>query len=76
MTKFLVWAVVIFAVLFGLRLLSVAKARRRTGAADRDAPPAETMVRCVRCGVFLPPAEATPGAAGPTCKDPGCAQRR
>ena len=35
MTKLLLWIVVIFVLLFGLRLLSVAKAKRRSGAAGR-----------------------------------------
>jgi uncharacterized protein len=77
MGKFLLWVVVVFVVLLALRLLNVAKARRQAGPAGGGAPPAaETMVRCARCGVFLPPAEAVPGPAGPTCRDPGCVQRR
>jgi uncharacterized protein len=79
MTKILVWIVVVFAVLFGLRLLNAAKARRRDDRGDRNAggtKPAETMVRCARCGVYLPRADAKPGPAGLTCGDPGCAQHR
>ncbi len=79
MTKALIWIVVVFVVLFGLRLLNVAKAKRRAGTSDRGAPrepQVETMVRCARCGVYLPRADATPGPAGLTCGDPACAQRR
>jgi uncharacterized protein len=76
--KVVLWIVVVLAVLVGLRLYNAAKAKRRGEAArqsPRPASPADTMVRCVRCGVFLPRAEAKPGPAGLTCGDPGCAQR-
>jgi uncharacterized protein len=79
MTKALIWIVVVFVVLFGLRLLNMSKAKRRTDTSGRQAPQepqVETMVRCARCGVYLPRADATPGPAGLTCGDPGCAQRR
>jgi uncharacterized protein len=79
MTKILLWIVVIFAVLLGLRLLNVAKGKRRMDQAARDAggaKPPETMVRCARCGVYLPRADAKPSPAGLTCGDPSCAQRR
>ena len=79
MTKILLWVVVIFAVLLGLRLLNVAKAKRRAGEGARPAggaPAAETMVRCAHCGVYLPRADAKPGPAGLTCGDAGCVQRR
>lgn len=77
--KIVLWIVVIFAVLLGLRLLNAGKARRRADAAHestRQATEAATMVRCVRCGVFLPRADAKPGPAGMTCGDPGCAHTR
>ena len=79
MTKILIWIGVIFVLLLGLRLLNVAKAKRRSGTAGRgpaSAPPAETMVRCVRCGVYLPQKDATPGPAGLTCGDPACTKPR
>ena len=77
MTKLLIWIVVIVAVLFGLRLLNVAKAKRGAEAKGRKSPPesSETMVRCARCGVYLPRSDATPGPAGLTCDNPSCAQR-
>jgi hypothetical protein len=65
--------------LFGLRLLGVAQAKRRSGAPGRGAPPApsaETMVRCARCGVYLPQKDAKAGPAGLTCGDPACTQPR
>ena len=79
MTKILIWAVIIVVVLFALRLLNVAKAKRRadpSGRGSPSTPPAEAMVRCVRCGVYLPSADAKPGPGGLTCGEPGCAQRR
>lgn len=79
MTKVLLWIVVVLAVLVGLRLLNIAKGKRRAGGARGGAPregQVEQMVRCVRCGVYLPRAEATESAAGPVCSDPACASRR
>lgn len=77
--KIVLWIVVVFAVLLGLRLYNLGKAKRRSNAAGdspRQAPTEGTMVRCVRCGVFLPRTEAKSGPTGMTCGDPGCAQRR
>ena len=77
MAKILIWIVVIIAVLLGLRLLNVAKAKRGTAPNGRKSPPepAEAMVRCTRCGVYLPRSDATPGPTGLTCGNPGCLQR-
>jgi hypothetical protein len=80
MGKVIFWLVIVFAVLFALRLLSASKAKRRGDAARRSAaaggPGAESMVRCVRCGVFLPRAEAKVVPGGHACADPACAERR
>ena len=79
MGKVIFWIVVIFGVLFVLRLVNVGKARRRAesdAAARRGAPPAETMVRCTACGVFLPQGEAKPVGEGFVCRDPACIARR
>jgi hypothetical protein len=80
MSKVIFWIVVIFAMLFALRLFNAAKARRRTDAsrrsAETDVPAAEPMVRCVRCGVFLPKADATPAPGGHACADTRCARNR
>ncbi len=80
MSKVIFWIVVVFAVLFGLRLLNATKAKRRADesgrAAGRGAPPADTMVRCVRCGVFLPKAEAKAAPGGHACADSECAGNR
>jgi hypothetical protein len=77
MGKVVFWLVIAFAILFGVRLVNAAKARRRTGAArGRPASAAETMVRCVRCGVFLPRSDAAPAPGGYRCADgTGCSVR-
>ena len=78
MAKVVAWLVLIFVVLFALRMINVRKARSRTrgatpaSAAPRDAQP---MVRCARCGVFLPRSDASPVAGGYTCTDSECAKR-
>ncbi len=74
MGKVIFWIVVVFAVLLGLRLANAAKAKRGSGAPPGRA--AEPMVRCQRCGVFLPRAEAKEVAGGWVCGDPQCGQRR
>jgi hypothetical protein len=79
MGKVLFWIVVIFAVLFVLRLYNAHKAKQRADA-RRESPrkpdaSGDPMVRCVRCGVFLPKAEATAVATGYVCADPACARR-
>jgi hypothetical protein len=80
MGKVVFWIVVVFAVLLVLRILNMSKAKRRADEARRAAEPGgrppEAMVRCVRCGVFLPRADAKLGPAGPLCNDPACAKRR
>jgi len=78
MLKFILWVGVVFVVLMGLRLINVSKASRRSReTAERAAPPpsAETMVRCARCGVYLPRADAKPAAGGLVCADGACARR-
>jgi uncharacterized protein len=76
MTKILLWIAVVFVALFALRLYNIGKTRHRSGASGsgEHRPPGETMVRCARCGVYLPRADAVPGPVGPTCGDPACAK--
>ncbi len=77
MGKVIFWIVVVFVVLFGLRLLNVAKAKSRSNAAKRKRDDAaQPMVRCANCGVYLPSADATKTAEGYRCTDPACAKRR
>jgi len=79
MGKLIFWIVVVFVALFALRLVNVGKAKRRARDADagkRAAKPDESMVRCEKCGVFLPQGDARPVAGGYVCGDPACATRR
>jgi uncharacterized protein len=80
MAKILFWIVVVFAVMFALRLYNARKAREKAtdaGNAERKRQLLEgdPMVRCARCGVFLPKAEATAVSTGYVCADPACARR-
>lgn len=74
MGKVIFWIVIVFAVLFVLRLVNAQKAKQRNGATAKPAA-TETMVRCVRCGVFVPRADAHESPAGLTCGDPVCLGR-
>jgi uncharacterized protein len=80
MGKLIFWLVVAFAIMFGLRLVGAAKARaRRRDAAGprRNGGQIESMVRCERCGIYLPRSDATAVAGGYRCADEtGCGQRR
>jgi uncharacterized protein len=78
MAKIIAWLVLIFLVLLALRMINMRKTRSKTRGAS-PAPAAETiaqpMVRCTRCGVFLPRSDAKPVAGGYTCADSECAKR-
>lgn len=74
MGKIVFWIVVVFAVLFALRLWNSAKARRRETGQPQDGAAPQAMVKCVHCGVFLPRADALPAPGGYRCGDPKCAQ--
>jgi hypothetical protein len=80
MGKIIFWIVVFFAILFVLRLVSIAKAKARRERDLREPPkaipPAEPTVRCAECGIFLPKTDAMPVAAGYRCRDPACSRRR
>jgi uncharacterized protein len=71
MGKLVFWIVVAFVVLFAVRLYGAAQAkkRRELDAAHGAAGP---MVRCAKCGVFLPKADALKTADGYRCREPGC----
>ena len=77
MLKIIAWLIVIFVVLFVLRMINVRKARFRRGDGARQTPAvnAEPMVRCVRCSVFLPRAEAKAVEGGYACVEGPCAKR-
>ena len=75
MGKIVFWIVVVFVLLFALRLWNAAKARRRADAAQKAAKGAvERMVRCQRCGVYFPRAEALVVDSGYICGDAKCRQ--
>jgi uncharacterized protein len=74
--KVIFWLVVFFAMLLVLRVVNVAKARSRAPRARRARPDKQVpapMVRCARCGVFLPRAEARALPDGFHCGQPNCA---
>ncbi len=80
MGKVIFWVIVVFAVLFALRLLSTAQAKSAARKRDADARAeserrGEPMVRCVNCGVYLPQGEALPVPQGFRCRDGQCASR-
>jgi hypothetical protein len=72
MGKVIFWIVIVFVIMFALRLLNVAKARSRQESRKAKGSNAQTMVRCVRCGTFLPRPEATSTPDGFCCREPGC----
>ena len=76
MGKIIFWIVLVFVVMFALRLYNTAKLRQRAQqqqqAARGPQVVEETMVRCVRCGTYVPKRETRQGAAGPTCTAPAC----
>ena len=76
MAKIVAWLVLIFVVLLALRLINQRKARRqRADASGAAATAVEPTVRCVRCGVFLPRAEATQRGGEYTCPAGQCVKR-
>lgn len=75
MGKIVFWIVVLFVILFALRMLNVAKLRGRRQR-ERAAPKAvEAMVQCQHCGVFLPRPDAQAIDGGYRCSDPRCIAR-
>jgi len=74
MTKIIAWLIVIFLVLFALRMINIRNARARRDAARKSAgaKPAEPMVRCARCGIYLPRAEASEQGGRYVCASGGC----
>jgi uncharacterized protein len=77
MAKVIAWLILIFVVLLAMRMISMRNARVRQRAADpgTKANAGAPMVRCVRCGVFLPRAEAVAVSGGHACADAECAKR-
>ena len=78
MGKIILWIIVVFAILFVLRVLNVAKANRarsRGKTSQSEAKSDAAMVRCIGCGVFLPKSDALPSPQGFRCGDPACSSR-
>jgi ribosomal protein S26 len=76
MGKIIAWLVLIFIVLLALRLVNARKARKQRGVAGGGGgTEVEPMVRCTRCGVFLPRADATRRAGEYACPDGQCVKR-
>ena len=77
--KLLLWVVLIAVALLALRLVNIAAAKRRkqeAGSTSTQRGRAANMVRCVRCGVYVPSVDAKPGPDGLTCGEPACLERR
>lgn len=76
MGKILFWVVLVFAVLFAVRLIGSAQAKKRRERADAP-PPAKgaDMVRCARCGTFVPRADAIEAPGGYRCREGACLPR-
>jgi hypothetical protein len=79
MAKIIAWLILIFLVLFALRMIGMrnARAQRKSGQgntarATSAKPGAEPMVRCIRCGVYLPRKEAREVADGYACAAGEC----
>ena len=75
MSKIVASLILIFVVLLALRLIGLRNARRRRAEAPPSDKAGAPMVRCVRCGVFLPRAEAAAVEGGYACADGRCLQR-
>ena len=73
MGKLIFWMVVVFAVLFALRLWNARQARKRRDASTGKSADPQAMVQCGECGVFLPKAEARLVDRTYRCPDGGCA---
>lgn len=89
MGKIIFWIVVFFLVLLALRLVSVHKtradakdrrdeedAKRKAATAKRDDTPAQdSMIKCTRCGVFVPKGSTVMASTGLVCSDKACGHR-
>ena len=80
MGKVVFWLVVVFGVLFALRMWNASKLRGTrkdtSGPDNANAPSATAMIKCVDCGVFLPRTDATTAPDGYRCGDPACPNRK
>ncbi len=72
MGKIILLIIGIFMVLFVVRLLNAKAGGVKPRPAEPPPPADEKMVRCARCGVYLPRSEAQLLGDKPYCRDPGC----
>src|SRR5262249_19555880 len=76
MGRIIAWIILIFVVLFAIRMIGVRNERaRRRAEQAANGPPAEAMVRCARCGGDLPRQDARAVAGGSACAGGPCAAR-
>ena len=75
MMKVVAWLVLIFVVLLALRMINVRKSRSRKSGAAAGPVESQAMVRCARCGVFLPRTDALEVDGGYACADSECAKK-
>jgi hypothetical protein len=73
MGKIIAWLILFVVVLFALRIINVRNARMRRRTAEAARAAIEPMVRCGRCGVYLPRAEARKLGDAYVCVGGGCA---
>ena len=74
MGKVIFWIVIIFAVLLVLRMYNMRQQKKKAkGDAQATAGKAQSMVRCARCGVYLPRSEALLVDGTLRCHDKDCA---
>jgi len=76
MSKIIAWIIVVFLVLLALRLINArnARARRNANAQSGKVSAAAPMVRCAKCGVYLPRSDAVALADGFACAEGECAK--
>jgi len=72
-SKIISWVILIFVVLFALRMIGLRNARKRRTQPEPEDKTGAPMVRCARCGVFLPRAEAMSVSGGYACANGRCA---
>ena len=84
MAKIIAWLILMLLVLFALRIIGMRNARAQRKSASSGGrgdsaqatsakPGAEPMVRCGRCGVYLPRQEAREVTGGYACAAGDCA---
>ena len=73
MAKVIAWIILIFVVLLALRMINMHNARKRARAEAAAGKLGEPMVRCLKCGIFLPRNDARAVEGGFACASGSCA---